>query len=139
MDAIWKTVDDKWKTADDKWKTVFVQNLPLITAKSDIRFHFRALLKIDTVVVGSLVPYIKKIRDQGADGKVQVEFVIGTTVAFPAVPRWQESLNGKPFRPGNAPWLSTPEFDIVVKEELVGLFGLEQHDRESKLYSHEFE
>jgi RNA recognition motif-containing protein len=140
MDVIRKKVDDVIrKTADNKWKTVFVKNLPLITAKSDIRVHFGDLLQIDTVVVGPLVPYIKKIRDQGADGKVQAEFAIGTTVAFPAVPRWQENLNGKPFTPGNVPWFSMPEFDIDVKEELVGLFGLEQHDRESELYSHEFE
>jgi RNA recognition motif-containing protein len=125
-------------------KTVFVNNLPLRTIKDEIRSHFSSSLQIDKgrVDVGPLVRYIRpeeNIEEKGTVGTLQADFRIGTTVTFPIVPQWKETLRGKYFRPGNGPLNTRPKIDIAIKEEFIGLSGLEQHDKDSEPYSHEFE
>lgn len=142
MSALRKRIEDALRNSgDDVWKTIIVRNLPMITVRADIRHHFCDVLHTDpdTVVVGPLVPHMRDNGNGSAEGKEDEEFALGTTVTIPDSLQGLKRLRENSFRPGYGPLPGWLKFNMDVKEELVGLFGLEQHDRESEPYSHEFE
>ena len=120
-------------------KTVFVDNLPASAIKSDVKTHFCEALKVERVEVSDLVPYIRS-EEEVEEKKVEAQFAYGTTVTFPKVAKWKETLRGKYFRPGNGPLKVRPKFEIAIQEQFLGLTGLRQHDKDLSVdYSHEFE
>lgn len=128
-------------------KTVYAKNFPYRAIKKDIRQHFCTHLGVETVEVGPLVPYFRptetitedlkgKVGDLGADVR------IGATVSFPLAAKtanWKDTLRGKFFRPAGHPPKSINDPIVAVKDEFDGLLGIEQDDRISDVYTHQFE